>query len=83
MTAPGKGGALAKLAGMWCGQPEFWRFIAARSGRPCRDKDAAAGFVRTVCGIASRAELDHVPAAEAKFHVSVRLPYMRWLQGAR
>lgn len=83
MTGKNKGGALAKLAGMWCASAEFWRFVAARTGKPCPNADEAAGFVRAVCGVVSRADLDHVPAAEAKFHVSVRLPYMRWLQGAR
>jgi hypothetical protein len=78
-----KGGALARLAGQWCRDPEFRRFVAAKTGFECPSIDVAAGFVRTVCGIETRAELDHVPAAEAKFHAGIRLPYMRWLQGLR
>lgn len=83
MTAPAKGGALARLAGMWCGNPEFWRFVAQRSGQPCDSAAAARAYVLQVSGIESRAQLDNVPAAEAKFHAGVRLPFMRWQQGAR
>ncbi|SPR97365.1 hypothetical protein [Cupriavidus taiwanensis] len=83
MTAQAKGGALARLAGMWCGNPDFWPFVANRTGKPCESAAAARAFVLQVSGIESRAQLDHVAAAEAKFHAGVRLPYMRWQQGAR
>ncbi|GLC92332.1 hypothetical protein Tamer19_17400 [Cupriavidus sp. TA19] len=83
MTAKAKGGALARLAGMWCGNPDFWRFVAHRSGKPCDSAAAARAYVLAVCGIESRAQLDSVPAAEAKFHAGVRLRYMRWMKGAR
>lgn len=76
-----KGGALAKLAGMWCGSPDFWVFLASRFDKQCGDAQAAAEIVRMACGVTSRAELDSVPAAEARFHASIRLPYMRWQQG--
>ncbi|MDW3683932.1 hypothetical protein RA280_19720 [Cupriavidus sp. CV2] len=82
-TAQRKGGALARLAGLWSRDPGFHRFVAAKTGLPCATKDVAAGFVRTVCGIETRVDLDHDGAAEAKFHICIRLPYMRWLQGAR
>lgn len=78
-----KGGALTRLAGQWCRDPEFHRFVAARTGLPCTTKEVAAGFVRTVCGIETRVDLDHIPAAEAKFHASIRLPYRAWLQEKR
>lgn len=83
MTARARGGALARLAGMWCGSPDFWRFVAHRTGKPCQSSETARGFVLTVCGIESRAQLDHAPVAEAKFHASVRLPFMRWQKGER
>ena len=83
MTAQRKGGALARLAGQWCREPEFHHFVAAKTGFDCPSIDVAAGFVRTVCGIETRADLDHDGAAEAKFHICIRLPYMRWLQGMR
>ena len=78
-----KGGALAKFAGMICGNPEFWRLVAHRTGKPCESAEDAKAYVLRVCDIESRAQLDHVPAAEAKFHAAIRLPWTRWLQGAR
>lgn len=83
MTARAKGGALARLAGMWCGNPEFWAFLAQRFGGQVANADQAAELVRGVCKVASRADLDNVPAAEAHFHVRIRQPWVRWQQGVR
>ncbi|MDE4918171.1 hypothetical protein ACUXAV_000207 [Cupriavidus metallidurans] len=83
MTERQKGGELARLAGMWCGNPEFRRMVADRTGRSCETAGEARAYILERCGIESRAQLDHVPAAEAKFHASVRLPWVRWQQGAR
>ncbi len=65
-----KGGELAKLAGMFCQQPEFWEF--------CGQSNAAeaAAWIRVVCHVASRADLDHNPAAAKLFHDRVRKPYL-------
>jgi len=81
MTARAKGGPLAKLAGMWCGNLEFRRMVVSRTGKPCDTADDAKAYILERCGIESRAQIDHVPAAEAKFHASVRLPWVRWQQG--
>jgi hypothetical protein len=69
-----KGGALAKLAGRWCQSPEFreWADVA--------DADEAAEYIRAMCGVESRAELDHNPEAAAAFHKYIRQPYADWLQ---
>lgn len=83
MTERKKGGQLARLAGMWCGNPEFRQMVASRTGKPCETQDDAKVYILERCGIESRAQLDHVPAAEAKFHASVRLPWVRWQQGVR
>lgn len=83
MTVEAKGGALAKLAGIWCREPGFWDFLMHRTGEPVYSESTAAAVVRKLCDVNSRAELDSVPKAEAHFHVRVRLPYMRWMQGAR
>ena len=83
MTAPVKGGALARLAGMWCRNPDFWAFLSARTGRPCPDASAAAALVRELCEVDSRAELDNIPAAEARFQVRIRMRFVRWMQGVR
>lgn len=66
-----KGGELARLAGMFCQQPEFLEF-AGRAETP----EQAADWVRRVCGVASRAELDHNELAAKLFHDRVRRPYM-------
>lgn len=83
--AQSKGGALAKLAGMFCQQPEFWEFLVARSTGPtsCESVNDAAATIRHICGIESRAELDSNAEAAAIFHEQIRLPYVRWKQGVR
>lgn len=65
-----KGGELAKLAAMFCQQPEFWEF--------CGQSNAAeaAAWIRVVCHVPSRADLDHNPAAAKLFHDRVRKPYL-------
>lgn len=66
-----KGGELAKLAGIFCQQPEFWEF-ADHS----RNAAEAAEWIRFVCGISSRAELDHNDIAAQFFHEKIRKPYV-------
>lgn len=78
---PAKGGVLAKLAGMWCADELFNKWIAMTHGS--RMSGDAAEFIRMVCRITSRAELDHNEAAAALFHSEFRLPYNAWLQGRR
>lgn len=83
-TAPA-GGALAKLAGMWCSDPDFWRFLSDRtpSITPVIGPETAAQVIRDVCQIESRAELDHKPGSAEMFHAEIRIPFMRWKQGVR
>lgn len=81
-----KGGQLAKLAGMLCDQPDFWAFLnrcAANGGQIISNAEDAANFVREVCAVASRAELDHNEKAAWTFHRAIRLPYVRWQAGDR
>ncbi|QMV32387.1 hypothetical protein 8G_00069 [Ralstonia phage Hyacinthe] len=81
-----KGGQLAKLAGMLCDQPDFWAFLNwcdANGGQIISSAEDAANFVREVCGVASRAELDHNHYAAERFHMEIRLPYVRWQAGDR
>lgn len=71
-----RGGRLAKQAGILCGQrafqrqveqshPEQWRDAARRCDGDLAE--AAAAVIREVCGIASRAELDHDAGAAERF----------------
>lgn len=78
-----KGGALAKLAGMFCQQPEFWRFVTEHFGARISNAEQAAGAVREICKVTSRAELDGNDEAADVFHSQIRLPYVRWKQGVR
>lgn len=81
-----KGGMLAKLAGMLCDQPEFRAFLnrsPVSGGQVIQSAEDAANLVRKVCGVASRAELDHNEKAAQIFHQAIRLPYVRWQAGDR
>lgn len=64
-----KGGALARLAGQLCGNPQFQAFMGASSA------EQAADYLRTRCRIKSRAELDHDENAARRFHELVRRPF--------
>lgn len=64
-----KTGPFCWLAVQLCNNPEFWAFASAR------DADEAAAFIRRVCRIESRAELDQDQQARARFHELVRKPF--------
>lgn len=75
----GKGAALARLAAQLCGQTEFQQWAVSRIGAAPSGVTAqqhAAQYVREVCGITSRAELDHNAAAATLFHTVIRRPYL-------
>lgn len=78
-----KGGSLAKLAGMWCNEPEFmkWANSTTHAGIfwHLQDAEEVADFVRELCGIQSRAELDSNPDAAERFHEMIRGPYQKHL----
>ena len=78
-----KGGALAKLAGMWCNDPEFhqWAMATTHNGIywPCDNPQEAKELVCELCDIESRAELDHNADAADKFHQLIRGPYQKHL----
>lgn len=71
---------LARLAGIWCNDQEFWRFLAHMFQRPCSSAQEAAQIVRAECGIASRTLLDRPSEGQAAFHARIRKPYMQWLR---
>lgn len=86
-----KGGALAKLAGMWCESEDFrawfWSQVwttpdgASILGAAC-DEDETAQAMRLFCGVGSRADLDHDRRAAELFNEYIRLPWMK-AQGVR
>lgn len=74
-----KGGPLAELAGQWCKSELFWRFLGSL-GWDCKSDEDARQIVLKICGIESRAELDHDTQAELTFHLAIRKPFMQWQQ---
>lgn len=86
-----KGGPLAALAGMFCGQEKFWAWAnsvdptgwaRALAMSDVREPSyVAAEWIRLSCNIRSRAELDHDTAAAKLFHEKIRIPYSRFLEG--
>lgn len=78
---PPKGGALARLAGMWCADPEFQAWLRQHYKVKVSSPSDAAAFMRHECDVTSRAELDSNPAAERAFNNLFRLPYMAYQQG--
>lgn len=80
----GKGGELARLAGMLCASEEFRAWFWAQSWWTPQggqiiganfDEEETAEMLRQVCGVSTRALLDHDTAAAARFHELIRKPY--------
>lgn len=71
---------LSQIAGMLCGVGSFQQFILENSKdwdhRPTSDE--AAVWLRTVCGVESRAELNTNQIAAQRF-VKIRADYNAWL----
>ncbi|MFY2995888.1 hypothetical protein ACOTH8_21435 [Achromobacter xylosoxidans] len=72
-----KGGELAKLAGRLCEDPDFlfWADVG--------NSEAAAQWIRSLCGISSRAMLDHDLRAAAIFHQEIRKPFREWAESQK
>lgn len=75
-----KGGELARLAGIWCNEPKFWRWIYTADGSEVDSDMQAAAWIRGICDVESRADLDHNNEAGEYFHQAIRLPYMDYLK---
>lgn len=68
---------LAKLAGIWCADAEFLRWLEGLAGQPFTQADAVE-FVHLAAGVASRKDLDSAGAAADRFNEKVRKPFMAW-----
>lgn len=75
-----KGGELARLAGIWCNEPKFWRWINTDGTSEIDSDMRAAVWIRGICGVASRAELDSKESAAKCFQEFIRSPYMAYLR---
>ena len=73
-----KGGALAKLAGMWCADKTFQSWLELDPDNAAPTENGAALCLYALCEIESRRQLDHDPAAAERFNARIRGPYMKW-----
>jgi hypothetical protein len=84
-----KGGFLSQWLAMRCNEKEFWEFMESRvfvaSGMPVyiESFDSCDDEVKAFLEIKSKTEIDNSPAVEKRFHEQIRLPYSKWLAGAR
>lgn len=76
-----RGGALCKLAGIFCNDEKFREWLRLTYDPLPRNAEDAATIIRKVCKIESRSELDHDQVAADQFHRHFRLPYAAWLDG--
>jgi hypothetical protein len=59
--------------------PQFREWVAQRMVPPREvDIDSAAAFIRTVCEVESRRELEHDEEAQQRFHRYLRRPFLAW-----
>jgi hypothetical protein len=72
-----KGGKLAQRAGIVCGEPGFKKYLL--SHHPYIEAlGTPAQYLRSYCGVVSRAELDH-DAGAAKLFDEMMREYSAWL----
>jgi hypothetical protein len=71
-----KGGRLAQRAGIMCSDARFAQFLSESYGYR---KDRVVEGLREMCGVQSRADLDHNPQAALKFN-KIFDEYNAWLQ---
>ncbi|MCZ4268994.1 hypothetical protein O4H48_13930 [Rhodobacteraceae bacterium G21628-S1] len=69
----------AQRAGILCNDPQFQKFAAIRSGLPGQqfNATATAEYLRTVCGIITRRDLDLRGTAFQKFE-ALRTDFDAW-----
>ena len=81
-----KGKGLARYAALLCHHDLFLQYLSekvpvktqSRSVEWWGEDEHAARWLRWICNIESRAELDHNPKAEDLFHERIRRPYSEW-----
>jgi hypothetical protein len=73
-----KGGYISKWLALRCQEADFWRFLGEHLTVHVRSSADAATFVRDVCGVSSRAEIDHDKMAKVRFDTLIRAPYQKW-----
>lgn len=74
LLPPHKRATWAQIAGIICNEPAFWRYIDVPNA------EEAAEYVRSRCGISTRAALDSNPDAAMMFR-TLRADYQIWMAG--
>lgn len=77
---PRKGGALARQAGIICGEKGFWTFVAKKFGTTIASADEAAAWLKAQCGVSSRVDFDYDEGKAANFR-QIDGAYRLWLEG--
>jgi hypothetical protein len=76
-----KGGRLAQKAGILCAEVGFRRFLAERNGNHhALSEDETKNAIYLLCGVSSRAHLDHDDQAGRTFR-ELEIEYRNWLNG--
>lgn len=68
---------LAMLAGQLAKSEAFQEYLGARTGHEF-GPESSADWIRTVCNVESRKELDTNKEAASRFHAHVRTPFLLW-----
>lgn len=70
---------LLQLAGMLPRDPQFRAWVSQYTVPPQTvSVDQAAEFIRVVCQIDSRRQLEHDAGAAQRFHQFLRRPFLAW-----
>jgi hypothetical protein len=80
-----KGGYISKWLALRCQEPMFHLFLSLEMESPTQCTAKAAEIVRVICGVKSRADIDHDKMAKVRFETLIRAPYQKWCatQGVR
>jgi hypothetical protein len=77
-----KPGPLCILACQWCNLPEFWEWVNFAMHpivfNPIENSKDAAAFVKELCEVDSRKDLDTDVLAGRVFQDCIRKPFMAW-----
>jgi hypothetical protein len=78
-----RGGPLCKLAGIWSKDEHFQLWLSGKHGGELFTEASAAQWIRDVCDVESRSEIDGNDQAELNFHNRIRIPFGNWMKGNR
>jgi len=71
-------GPLCREACDYCDMREFQEWVAQIGSNTVATADCAKEYIRQVCGVQSRKELDVNPGAAELFKAFIRIAFMRW-----